>query len=309
MKNKIIRLTENDIQNLVQKIIKESYSDQELLLQVDDISEILGHEDMVGAFSDLAEAVAYLEDEMYDGNHGSIMTKKIEDLLTQIYEVIGWPDDEEFEDEDYMSKKPDLLKTVLKAMVDNNLISPSKVNIYDDNFEVYGFNGPNFDYFMDNHIIFEKGGESEVFLNFEMYEEDVDMQDALKVSDWLYPKLQAIFGDEIFFMDNLDDEDYMQDMSKPGIGQKLKQGLRDLSGLSNKNDSETLAQIHNLIQKGMVDNVRRQSVDSITAWLNNKALIVDRGRNPEIIYAGRNLEIANLESEADDLYSELITHL
>ncbi len=218
MKNKIIRLTENDIQNLVQKIIKESYSNQDLLLQVDDISEILGHEDMVGAFSDLAEAVAYLEDEMYDGNHGPIMTKKIEDLLTQIYEVIGWPDDEEFEDEDYMSKKPDLLKTVLKAMVDNNLISLSKVNIYDDNFEVYGFNGPNFDYFMDNHIIFEKGGESEVFLNFEMYEEDVDMQDALKVSDWLYPKLQTIFGDEIFFMDNLDDEDYMEDMPKPGIG-------------------------------------------------------------------------------------------
>lgn len=102
MKNKIIKLTENDIQNLVQKIIKESYSNQELLLQVDDISEILGHEDMVGTFSDLAEAVGYLEDEMYDGNHGPIMTKKIEDLLTQIYEVIGWPDDGEFEDEDYL---------------------------------------------------------------------------------------------------------------------------------------------------------------------------------------------------------------
>lgn len=202
MKNKIIRLTENDIQNLVQKIIKESYSDQELLLQVDDISEILGHEDMVGAFSDLAEAADYLYDEMYDGNHGSIMTKKIEDLLTQIYEVIGWPDEQEFED-----------------------------------------------------------------------------------------------------------EDYMQDMPKPGIGQKLKQGLRDLSGLSNKNDSETLAQIHDFIKKGMVDNVRRQSVDAITAWLNNKALIVDRGRNPEIIYAGRNLEIADLESEADDLYLELINFL
>ena len=202
MKNKIIRLTENDIQNLVQKIIKESYSDQELLLQVDDISEILGHEDMVGAFSDLAEAADYLYDEMYDGNHGSIMTKKIEDLLTQIYEVIGWPDDEEFED-----------------------------------------------------------------------------------------------------------EDYMQDMPKPGgIGQKLKQGARDLFNLSNKNDSETLVQIHNLIQKGMVDNVRHNG-DAITAWLNNKALIVDRGRNPEIIYGGRNLEIADLEYEADDLYSELINFL
>ncbi len=105
-------------------------------------------------------------------------------------------------------------------------------------------------------------------------------------------------------------EDYMQDMPKPGgIGQKLKQGARDLFNLSNKNDSETLAQIHDLIKKGMVDNIRRQSVDAITAWLNNKALIVDRGRNPEIIYDGHNLEIANLESEADDLYSKLITLL
>jgi len=104
-------------------------------------------------------------------------------------------------------------------------------------------------------------------------------------------------------------EDYMQDMPKPGgIGQKLKQGARDLFNLSNKNDSETLVQIHNLIQKGMVDNVRHNG-DAITAWLNNKALIVDRGRNPEIIYAGRNLEIADLESEADDLYSELINFL
>ncbi len=161
---------------------------------------------------------------------------------------------------------------------------------------------------MDNHIIFEKGGESEVFLNFEMYEEDVDMQDALKVGNWLYPKLQLIFGDEIFFMDNLDDEDYMEDMPKPGIGQKLKQGARDLFGLSNKNDSETLAQIHNLIKKGMVDNVHHNG-DAITAWVNNKALIVDIGENPEIIYNGRNLAVADLESVAIDLRHELINHL
>lgn len=108
-------------------------------------------------------------------------------------------------DADYTTKKPDLLKTILKAMVDNKLVSLSNVNIQDNHFVVYAFNGPIFEYFMDNYITFEKGGDSEVFLNFEMYEEDVDMPDALKVIDWLYPKLYNIFGDEIFFMDNLVD--------------------------------------------------------------------------------------------------------
>jgi len=98
-------------------------------------------------------------------------------------------------------------------------------------------------------------------------------------------------------------EDYMQDMPKPGIVQKLKQNLRDISNLSNKNDSETLAQIYNLIKKGLVDNVRTHA-DVITAWVGNKSLIVDIGQNPEIVYDGHNLAIANLESEAIDLRHE-----
>jgi hypothetical protein len=62
-----------------------------------------------------------------------------------------------------------------------------------------------------------------------------------------------------------------------------------------------------LISKGMIDNVRRNS-DVVTAYVNNKALIVDKGSDAEIIYAGRNLELANLESEAHDLY-HLITYI
>ena len=103
---------------------------------------------------------------------------------------------------------------------------------------------------------------------------------------------------------DMDAEDYMEDMPKPGIGQKLKQSLRDLSGIGNKNDNTTLKQIHALIAKGMIDNVRRQP-NGITAWVNNEALILDI-EMPEIIYAGRNLEVTNLESKVLDLYSELL---
>jgi hypothetical protein len=101
-----------------------------------------------------------------------------------------------------------LLNYVLNAMIKSNLVSTDMVTDYGDRFEVYGFNGPDFNYFLDNHIVFE--GENEIFLNFEMYEEDVDMEDALEVSNWLYPKLTKLFGEDVTFFDNLDnDEDYI----------------------------------------------------------------------------------------------------
>jgi hypothetical protein len=112
----IIRLTENDLEKIVRRIIKENKfedymaypSEEGLLLKVYELADIMGHgedsEMPVGDFSDLSEAAVYLEDEMYDGNHGSVIEKKIHDLLTQIYEIIGYPDEDEdeedFEDED-----------------------------------------------------------------------------------------------------------------------------------------------------------------------------------------------------------------
>ena len=115
---KIIRLTENDLEKIVRRIIKENKfedymaypSEEGLLLKVYELADIMGHgedsEMPVGDFSDLSEAAVYLEDEMYDGNHGSVIEKKIHDLLTNIYEIIGYPDeefeDDDFDEEDYM---------------------------------------------------------------------------------------------------------------------------------------------------------------------------------------------------------------
>jgi len=106
---KKIRLTENDLEKIVRRIIKENKfedymaypSEEGLLLKVYELADIMGHgedsEMPVGDFSDLSEAADYLEDEMYDGNHGSVIEKKIHDLLTNIYEIIGYPDEEEFD--------------------------------------------------------------------------------------------------------------------------------------------------------------------------------------------------------------------
>ena len=77
---------------------------EDLLLKVYELVEIMGHgkdsEIPVGDFSDLSEASDYLEDEIYNSNNVMI-EKEIYDLLTQIYEVIGYPDEEEFEDDDF----------------------------------------------------------------------------------------------------------------------------------------------------------------------------------------------------------------
>ena len=106
----IIRLTENDLEKIVRRIIKENKfedymaypSEEGLLLKVYELAEIMGHgedsEMPVGDFSDLSEAAVYLEDEMYDSNN-AIIEKEIYDLLTQIYEIIGYPDEDEDEED------------------------------------------------------------------------------------------------------------------------------------------------------------------------------------------------------------------
>ena len=98
---KIIRLTENDLERMVQKIIKEG-SDQEsdLINATYDLMYDLGYEYVEDLYiQDLYEAAEVLEDELYDGNHGPHINKEIEDLLTNIYEIIGYPDEAKDESE------------------------------------------------------------------------------------------------------------------------------------------------------------------------------------------------------------------
>jgi hypothetical protein len=91
---KIVRLTENDLERMVKKIIKEdSINENDLIDDTYDLLTTLGYEYVEDLYiQDLYEAAEVLEDELYDGDHGPNMNKEIEDLLTNIYEIIGYPD-------------------------------------------------------------------------------------------------------------------------------------------------------------------------------------------------------------------------
>ena len=100
MKNKkIIRLTENDIQRLVKKIIAEgSFKEDTLIEKTYDLLELLGYNYVEDFYiQSLEEAAEILEAETYQ--HGSILDGEIQNLLTEIYSIIGFPGEDE---DDYM---------------------------------------------------------------------------------------------------------------------------------------------------------------------------------------------------------------
>jgi hypothetical protein len=104
MKNKkIIRLNENDIHKLVRKIIKEdSYQEDTLIQKTYDLLELLGYNYVEDFYiQSLEEAAEILEGEQYQ--HSPILNQEVEDLLTEIYSVIGFPGD--IEDDDLYEKK------------------------------------------------------------------------------------------------------------------------------------------------------------------------------------------------------------
>lgn len=104
----------------------------------------------------------------------------------------------------------------------------------------------------------------------------------------------------------LKEEDYTDGFKKPNMLQRIKKQGKDLLNIEDSSDRETLDTIYAMIKKGKVDSIRKQDNYGITAYVNNKALIVDK-ENPEIIYAGKTLDISDLEMEADSLYFELLS--
>jgi hypothetical protein len=196
---KIIRLNENDIENLVRKIITEgSFKEDTLIEKTYDLLELLGY-DYVEDFyiQSLEEAAEILEVETYQ--HGSILDGEIQNLLTEIYSIIGFP------------------------------------------------------------------GEDE---------------------------------------DEYNEEDYMQEFKKPSMFQRLKKQGKDLMNIESKSDRQLLDNIHRMIDAGRVDNIRQHD-NGVTAWVNNKALIVDK-ETPEIIYAGQELDVVDVEMEAIELSAKLV---
>ena len=104
----------------------------------------------------------------------------------------------------------------------------------------------------------------------------------------------------------LKEEEYTDGFKKPNMLQRLKKQGKDLLNIEDSSDRETLDTIYTMIKKGKVDSIRKQDNYGITTYVNNKALIVDK-ETPEIIYAGKTLDISDLEMEADSLYFELLS--
>ena len=102
----------------------------------------------------------------------------------------------------------------------------------------------------------------------------------------------------------LKEEDYTDGFKKPNMLQRIKKQGKDLMNLENKSDREILDNIHRMIDMGRVDNIRQHD-NGVTAWVNNKALIVDK-ETPEIIYAGQELDVVDVEMEAIELSAKLV---
>lgn len=108
-------------------------------------------------------------------------------------------------------------------------------------------------------------------------------------------------------------EDFEEGFKKPGMLGRFKQHGRDfLSAFgvdtSNKEDKSDLERIKMIIKKhpNLVKSVRKKDDNILTAWINNKSLIIDKDENnPEIIYNGKELVLADLGFESKMLYSEL----
>jgi hypothetical protein len=82
--------------------VNEDYmsSEEDLINDTYELLTDMGYEYVEDLYiQDLYEAAEILENELYDGNHGPHINKEIEDLLTNIYEIIGYPDEAEDWDE------------------------------------------------------------------------------------------------------------------------------------------------------------------------------------------------------------------
>jgi hypothetical protein len=103
---KTIRLTESDLMKLVKRIINERMSppEEDLIDATYDLMYDLYDSEYVDDLyiEDLHEAAEMLEEELYKGNHGSDMDKKIEDLLFKIEDIVGYSDDEGEDIEDHL---------------------------------------------------------------------------------------------------------------------------------------------------------------------------------------------------------------
>jgi hypothetical protein len=99
-------------------------------------------------------------------------------------------------------------------------------------------------------------------------------------------------------------------MKKPqGFFSKMAQGAKHAMGFENAEDRKSLESLHRALSTsnryGWVQNVREIEPGVIVAWVADNSVTVNKNI-PEILYKGRELDLHNLQDEADFLYNMLI---
>jgi hypothetical protein len=106
-------------------------------------------------------------------------------------------------------------------------------------------------------------------------------------------------------------EDFKQGlMAKPqGFLSRLAQGAKHAMGMESKDDRKSIESIHTAIKDShkynWIKNVREIKPGVIVAQVADKSLMVD-ANTPEIMYKGKELDLHNLQDEADRLYTILV---
>lgn len=106
-------------------------------------------------------------------------------------------------------------------------------------------------------------------------------------------------------------EDFQEGpMQKPkGFFSRMAQGAKHALGMENKDDRKSIESIHTAIKDShkynWIKNVREIKPGVIVAQVADKSLTVD-ANTPEIMYKGKELDLNNLQDEADHLYTILV---
>ena len=101
-------------------------------------------------------------------------------------------------------------------------------------------------------------------------------------------------------------------MKKPqGFFSKVAQGAKHAMGFENKEDRASLETLKNAFpgapRYGWVKNVREIKPGVVVAYIADNSVIVDINL-PEILYKGKELDIANIQDEANFLYNTLLQY-
>lgn len=101
-------------------------------------------------------------------------------------------------------------------------------------------------------------------------------------------------------------------MRKPqGFFSKVAQGAKHALGFENDEDRRSMDKLKNALiaprKYDWVKNVKEIKPGVVVAWVAENSVIVDVNI-PEILYKGKELDLSNIQKEADFLYQTLLQY-